>query len=426
MVLQNNKKILWVVFLTVCIDMLGLGIMIPVFPILVVPNSPFKIIPDGWTTADGFIMLGWLLTCFPLAQFFCAPILGQLADRYGRKNVLLLSIIGTAVSYILFAIGIITKNIPLLFISRALDGASGGNIAVAQAVIGDISSPFDRAKNFGLIGMAFGLGFILGPFLGGKLSDPHVVSWFNPATPFWFAAGLSTINAISVFKQLPETLKVRINKRIDLHRPIRNIIQAFSIPGLKSIIPATFLFNAGFTFYTTFWGVVLAEQFGFTQGSIGDLYAYVGVLIVFSQVLVVRRLSGKVSDYKVLRWSLFVSGCSLLGYCFIPTNHAYLIYLLPPFLALSNSLTMSFGSALITRVTPPTVRGEVMGISSSTNALAQAIPAILAGYIATHNARLPILFGGIIVIIGGVLFRCLFNPARHPEASMEGVLKDAD
>lgn len=418
---HTDKKILWTIFLTILIDMLGIGILIPVFPMLVVPHSTFRVTPDSWTTAEGFVMLGWLMTCFPIAQFLCAPILGQLADRFGRKKILALSITGTAFSYVLFAIGILSKNLPLMFIARALDGASGGNISVAQAVIGDISSPQSRAKNFGLIGMAFGLGFILGPFLGGKLSDPHLVSWFTSATPFWFAAALSTINVILVLRLLPETLRIRSETRIDFRRPIHNIIKAFSINGLKSIVPATFLFNAGFTFYTTFWGVVLAEQFGFSQGKIGDFYAYIGIMVILAQGLVVRRLSGKIQDYKVLRYSIIGSGLCLIGYYFIPVSHPNWVYILPPLMATCNALTMSFSAALITRVSPPQIRGKAMGINSSANALAQAIPAILAGYIATHHARLPVLVGGFTIIIGGLLFRYLFKPGRDDIYGKEGV-----
>jgi len=408
----TNNKILWTIFLTILIDMLGIGILIPVFPMLVVPNSTFRIIPDNWTTAEGFIMLGWLLTCFPLAQFLCAPILGQLADRYGRRKILALSISGTCVSYILFGIGIISKNIPLMFISRALDGASGGNISVAQAVIGDISTPQNRAKNFGLIGMSFGIGFIMGPFLGGKLSDPTVASWFNTATPFWFAAILSFINVILVLRLLPETLKVASQQRLDLTRPVQNIIKAFATPGLRNIIPTTFLFNAGFTFFTTFWAVVLADQFGFSQGKIGNFYAYIGIMIVFAQGILVRRLSARVKDFQVLRYSIVGSGICVGCYYFIPVAHSQLIYLLPPFLAMCNATTMAFSSALVTRITPNNIRGEAMGISSSTSALAQAIPAMLAGYIASHHARLPILVGAIIMISGGLLFRLIFKPEQ--------------
>lgn len=410
---KQNNKILWTIFLTILIDMLGVGILIPVFPMLVVPDSPFRVIPHSWTTAEGFIMLGWLMTCFPLAQFVFSPVLGQLADRYGRRRVLAISIAGTACSYVLFAIGVMMHNLPLMFISRVIDGASGGNISVAQAVIGDISSPDNRAKNFGMIGMAFGLGFIIGPFVGGKLSDPALVSWFDAATPFWFAAVLSLVNVVSVLKFLPETLKIKNNRRIDITKPISNVLKAFTINGLRSVIPATFFFNAGFTFFTTFWGVVLAEQFGFTQGHIGNFFAYVGVMIILGQGVIVRRLSGKIEDYKVLRFSLFGTALCLVAYYLIPASHESLIYALPPFMATFNALTMAFGSALLTRVTPNNIRGEVMGINSSANALAQAIPAMMAGYIASHHARLPILVGSMCVFLGGILFWLIFKPKDH-------------
>lgn len=412
---HNNKYILWTIFLTILIDMLGVGILIPVFPMLVAPTSSLRVIPPSWTTAEGFIMLGWLMTCFPIAQFLCAPILGQLADKYGRRQVLALSICGTAFSYVLFAIGILLHNLPLMFVARALDGASGGNISVAQAVIGDISSPQNRAKNFGLIGMAFGIGFVVGPFLGGKLSDPSVVHWFNAATPFWFAAILSAINVISVLQFLPETLKIRSDKRIDLTRPLHNIVKALTSPGLKSVIPATFFFFVGFTFFTTFWGVILAEDFGFSQGHIGNFYAYIGIMIILGQGVLVRRLSGKIEDYKILRFSLFGTAICLMGYYFIPSSHPTWIYFLPPFMAACNTLTMAFSSALITRVTPANIRGEAMGINSSANALAQAIPSILAGYIASYHARLPIMVGSLCVALGGIIFWLIFKPNEHQQ-----------
>lgn len=410
--MDQEKRIIRIIFLTILIDMLGVGILIPIFPMLIAQTSSFRITPLSWTHQESFILLGWLLTCFPLAQFLASPILGQLSDRFGRKHILSISIAGTAISYILFAIGILSKNIPLLFFSRIVDGISGGNISVAFAVIGDVSSPKNRAKNFGLVGMAFGLGFIIGPVIGGKLSDPELVSWFNVATPFWFATILSVINVMLVIKLLPETLTTKVFSRIHLTKPIHNIIKAFTYDGLKSVIPASFCFNVGFTFFTTFWGVVLSEQFNFAQGKIGSFYGYVGLMIVLAQGLVVRRISGKVDDYKVLRFSMFGAGICLFCFYMIHPSMYYLIYCIPPFLATCNSLSMSFSTALLTRVTPANIRGEIMGINSSVNALAQAIPAVLAGYIAGHHARLPILVGGMIICLGGMLFWLLFKPAQ--------------
>jgi DHA1 family tetracycline resistance protein-like MFS transporter len=349
-------------------------------------------------------MAGWLLAAFPLAQFFCTPILGQLSDRFGRGKILALSIGGTALSYVLFAFGIYNKSLTLLFVSRIIDGVSGGNISVAQAVIGDISQPRDRAKNFGLIGVAFGVGFILGPFVGGKLSDPLLVSWFNVATPFWIAAILSIFNMLLVLRFLPETLKVKSSKLIDITRPFNNLQKAFLYVKIRDVVIAIFLFNAGFTFFTTFWGIVLADQYGFTQGRIGNYFAYIGIMIVLAQGLVVRRLSGRVQDYKVLHYSIIGVGVCLLMYYLVPKGNDIWLYYIPPFLALFSALTRAFSSALLTRVAPDAILGEVMGISSSATALAQAIPAVLAGYIATGHASLPVLVGAIVTIFGGVLF----------------------
>ncbi|HLX55101.1 MAG TPA: MFS transporter, partial [Aquella sp.] len=231
---MNQTRILFSVFLTIFIDLLGIGVLIPIYPLLIIAHSPFRVTPDSWQLSTSLLMLGWLSAAFPLAQFIFAPILGQISDKFGRKKVMLISIIGTSASYILFAIAIVTKNIPLLFFARIMDGCTGGNISVAQAVIADISTPQNRAKNFGLIGMAFGLGFIFGPVIGGVLSDHHLVKWFSASTPFYFTSTLSIINAFLIFKFLPETLKVKSEKRLDITRPIHNIVMAFSKPGLRN------------------------------------------------------------------------------------------------------------------------------------------------------------------------------------------------
>lgn len=420
---KSSSKILWVIFLTIFIDMLGIGVLIPVFPLLVLHSSQFNIIPVSWTSSQAFAMAGWLMAIFPLMQFIFTPILGQLADKHGRKKVLAFSIFGTAVSYLVFAYAIMTRNLPLMFISRALDGATGGNISVAQAVIGDISPPKHRARNFGLVGMALGSGFILGPFFGGKLSDPALVHWFNASTPFIFTAILSFINVVMVLNLLPETLKAKSknddtygvfdnnkpNSGIDFLRPIKNIIKAFSISNLKTIMPVVFLFNAGFTFFTTFWGVVLASRFNFNQSQVGNFFAYFGVMVVLAQGGFVRRLSGKIQDYQVLYFSILGTGICLLLYYFIPKNQSAWIYCIPPFLAVFIALTKSFSTALVTRITPEGIRGEVMGINSSCTALANAIPAIIAGYLASEYAILPVMVGGIVVIFGGLTFILIYK-----------------
>ncbi|MDQ5958852.1 MAG: transporter, family, tetracycline resistance protein [Patescibacteria group bacterium] len=360
-----GKKPLLAIFMTVFVDLVGVGILIPIFPQLITPGSPDNILPAGWTFKDGLILLGWLSAAYPIAQFLAAPILGQLSDKFGRKKVLTISILGTAIGYALFAIGIATKNIPLLFASRILDGVTGGNISVAQAAIADISTDKNRAKNFGLIGMAFGLGFILGPYIGGKLADPGVVSWFSAATPFWFAMGLSLFNMLLITLFLPETLKIKSTKRVDIAKPFHNIASALTRPGLRSVMPSSFLFTAGFTFFTTFFGVVLVQKFSFSTSSTGDYFAYVGLWIAVVQGALVGAVSKRFKDYQVLRVSMFISAIALLGYVFIPAGEYKWLFLVPPLMSLGNGLTMAFNSSLISRITPKNMQGEAMGINSS-------------------------------------------------------------
>ena len=416
--MANNKKVkgnpLLAVFSTIFIDMLGVGILIPVFPLLVLPHSPYRITPTGWTIGDGFILLGWLSAVYPLAQFFAAPILGQLSDRYGRKIVLTVSIIGTSFAYALFAIGVATKNIPLMFLSRIVDGLTGGNISVAQAVIADISTPKNRAKNFGLVGAAFGLGFIFGPYVGGKLADPHVVSWFNASTAFWFAAILSAVNAFIVLKFLPETIRQKTNKfKLHILESFTNVIKAFTNSGLKNITPATFLFNAGFTFFTTFFAVFLAVRFGFSQGNTGDYFAYFGIWIAVVQGGLIGIVSKKFKDYQVLRYSFFGAALTLLAYLLIPNGQHKWLFVIPPILALFDGMSQAFLPSIVSRVTPKDIQGETLGINTSVSALAEAIPAIIAGYVATINTSATVITASILIGAAGLVFWILFRPGKY-------------
>lgn len=400
------------IILTVFIDLIGIGILIPIFPQLVNPASPDSIIPAGWTINQAYILLGWLSAAYPLSQFIGAPILGQLGDRYGRRPVLLFSILGTAFGYVLFAIGLATQNIPLLFISRIIDGLSGGNISVAQAAIADISTAKTRARNFGLIGMAFGLGFIMGPYIGGKLADPSVVSWFTVSTPFIFAAALSMLNMALVALLLPETLKIRKTARLDITKPFHNVVDAFSKPGLRSVMPSSFLFTAGFTFFTTFFGVILTTNFSFSPSNTGDYFAYIGLWIALVQGLLVARVAKRFRDYQVLRISMFITAAALLGYALVPAGEYRWLFLVPPFMALGNGLTMAFNATLISRISPKALQGEALGINASVMALAQSIPAIASGYVASVDKNFTILAASGLIALAGIAFWIFFRPGH--------------
>lgn len=404
---MNNflrKNPLKVIFFTVFIDLLGFGILIPVIPLLLAdPASKYFLLPANVSIKTGYLILGLLTTVFPLMQFFAAPILGQLSDKYGRRKILFISIFGTFISYIFFAIGIATRNIPLLFVSRAIDGITGGNISVAQAAIADISKAENRAKNFGLIGAAFGLGFILGPFLGGILSDPHTFKTFNATTPFIFAAILSFLNLISIYLFFPETNLHRNNTPITSNKSIQNIITAVKIGELRILFLTNFLLAAGFTFFTTFFGVFLINRFKFDQGDIGNFFAYIGLWSIFTQGFLVRKLSGKFKEEKILKITLFGLALTVLFY-FFPKYWIQLLFIVP-FFAMFNGVSNVNLLGLISKNTKPGTQGEVMGINTSVVALAQTIPPLLSGIIASRiNPFAPILVSSLVLFLAAGVF----------------------
>ncbi len=408
------------IFTTVFIDLLGFGILIPVFPLLISPGSPFRVTPEGWSFTQGLIMLGWLQAIYPFCIFVAAPILGQMSDRHGRRPVLAASIFGTSVGYVLFAIGISTANIPLLFAARALDGITGGNLAVAQAAIGDVSTNENRAKNFGLLGAAFGLGFIIGPYLGGRLSSPDASfyglfdtpSWFDATTPFWFAAIIALANGVSVLVTFPETLKEKFHGgRIKIGRSISNVVAGFKSERLRVILATGFLFNAGFTFFTTFFGVYLRNSFDFSSAKIGDYFALVGLFIAFSQAVVVARVAKKLADFKVLRFSLFGTAAMMLVYFLTPTSSSAYLYMVIPFFTFFNGLTMANMGSLVSRSAEPGQQGQAMGIYSSVQSLAQVPASILVGYITSGiNSSQPLLVSSVCIGLGGFVFATMFRP----------------
>lgn len=404
----KNKTIV-TIFFTVFVDLLGFGILIPVLPQLFAnPSSEFYLLSPSVSISTGYLLLGLLIAVYPFGQFLATPILGQMSDKYGRKKILALSLCGTSISYFVFAWGIVTANIPLLFIARFFDGLTGGNISVAQAMIADVSTPQNRARNFGMIGAAFGLGFIFGPYIGGRLSDPATVSWFTAATPFYFAGILAFINMLSVYFLLRETNKNIKSEVIDFKKSFHNIRLAYNMKGLNKLFLVNFLFFAGFSFFTTFFSVYLINKFGFTQGRIGDWFAYIGLCSALTQAIVVRYVSKKYNQVQVLRLSLIFSGIGIMCY-FLP-QRVWQLFLIPPVAGIMSGLSMANLSAFISHKAPTDAQGQVLGINASVQALASIIPAILSGFIASIlSPHAPIVIASIVIITSGFAFRMFYK-----------------
>ncbi|MFQ5448737.1 MAG: MFS transporter, partial [Saprospiraceae bacterium] len=270
------------IFFTVFLDMLGVGIIIPVIPTLFFDaDSSFFAMEVSRDFRS--IMYGLLIASFPFMQFFGAPLLGSLSDRFGRKPLLSTSLTGTMLGYLLFAYAIGTGNLVLLFISRMLPGFFGGNISIVYSAIADVSDEKSRPKNFGLVGMSFGLGFILGPTIGGILADSTLVSWFSPATPFWFTAMLTFCNIVLMRFRFRETLKTRRMTPLNPFLGFRNVATSFAVPRLRVIFTVVLLISLGFSFFTQFFSVLLIEKFSYSVKDIGFLFGWIGVWLVITQ-----------------------------------------------------------------------------------------------------------------------------------------------
>jgi DHA1 family tetracycline resistance protein-like MFS transporter len=397
----DHSKTLPIVFTIILVDMLGVGILIPIIPLLLTdPAYPYHLPIAG---GNGYVILGLLTAIYPFMQFIATPILGQISDRVGRKPVLAFSLAGTALSYVVFALGIITKNIPLLFASRALDGITGGNISVAQAAIADVTEPAKRARAFGIIGAAFGIGFIIGPFLGGRLADPSIVHWFNATTPFWFAAIVSLINMIAVLMFFKETLAHKATDAIHWAQSFINIQKAALNPKLRSLFGTSFLFQSGFTFFTTFFGVYLIAKFGFNQAGIGDFFALVGICVAITQAVITPFAAKRFKPFTIIVTALF--GVSVTLLLFYLSSAAWMLYLITIPNAMFIGLIMANLTALISRQADQRQQGEVLGINASVQALAQAIPPVIAGYVAASiRPDAPLLVASIIVVIAALTF----------------------
>jgi DHA1 family tetracycline resistance protein-like MFS transporter len=405
----KNKSPLLTIFLTVFIDLLGVGIVIPVIGPLLLDTS-HQMLPMDMTLQTRTILLGFLIAAFPLAQFFGAPMLGALSDRYGRKKMLTFSLFGTLLGYILFAVAILQQNIFILFASRILDGFTGGNISIALSSISDISDEKSKAKNFGMVGAAFGLGFILGPYIGGKLADPSIVSWFNTATPFWFAAILSTLNLVFVFVSFPETLKEKRHTPVSLFTGVRNIGKAFQLTHLRNIFMVVFFITLGFNFFTQFFQVFLINKFQYTISQIADIFAYIGIWIVFAQGGLQRPFSKKFTPLSILQFSAVLLGITL-PLLLIPSESKYIFFVLP-FIAIFQGLTQPNITSVVSSQAGKDEQGQILGINQSIQSLGMAIPPIVASYITTININLPILTASVCIITGWLILMLFFRKKK--------------
>lgn len=389
------------IFFTVFLDMLGIGIIIPIIaPLLLNENTP--LLHASVTFQERTFIMGLLISTFSIAQFFGSSVLGSLSDRFGRKPVLLTSITGTLLGYLLLGIGIVTGQLWLLFVGRILDGFMAGNLAVMYSAIADISEPSSKSKNFGLVGAAFGLGFVIGPFAGGQLANNQLVSWFNYATPFWVAAGLSMVNVIMIVLFFGETIQQKVHKPLRWSTGIVNIRNAFQNVKLRSVFTVSFLFVFGFTFFTQFFQVYLIGKFNFREAQIGTLFGYMGLWIALTQGLFIRPVMKKFKPHQVIRFAVPCIAVALL-LLLIPDTSSTIFFIIP-FVSIFQGLTSPNITATVSNLADADIQGEILGINQSVNSFAQMLPPLIGGILVGLDIRMPLIIAAVFMLFAALVF----------------------
>jgi MFS family permease len=389
-----RKPSLLIIFLTVFIDLIGFGIVLPLLPIF---SKDFG--------ASGF-MIGVIMASYSVMQFLFAPWWGRLSDRIGRRPVLLISTAGAALSYSLFAIACGfpgTTGLWLLLVSRALAGVCGANITVAQAYIADITPPEKRSAKMGLIGMAFGLGFIFGPAIGGI-----VFKHFGIAGPGWVAAGFCAANFVLASFILRESFQPGA-QHTERRARLAQFSHALAHPKVGLLIVVFFLATFAFTCFETTMGLLVSRNFNLdlkasdnAKAIVGYLFAYCGIIGAFVQGGAIGRLVRKMGEPRLITVSLFLVAISLAILPFVRGNWIDLLLALAV-LAIGSSLTRPPVFGLISILTPAHEQGATIGVAQSAGSLARIVGPIFAATLFDWKPALPYLACSLVCVIAGAL-----------------------
>lgn len=352
-------KPLLIIFLTIFIDLIGFGIVIP---LLTFYAEEFHATP---------LDIGLLVASYSLMQFIFAPILGSLSDKYGRRPILFLSIIGSGIGYLMMGFA---GALWMIYAGRILGGITGGNLSTAQAYIADVTTRENRAKGMGLFGMAFGLGFILGPALAGILSK------FGHEVPFLFAAGLSFANAILLYLVLPESRKFNETPPEKKNR-FAELFEAFKDSRFTIITTEYFLLVTAFSMMTTAFAYYTMTKFGYDVAQTGYLLGYVGLIAVIMQGGLFGRLAKKFGEAKLVIFGCFMLVLSFVVVPFVSKDSGGLVALLigTACFSLGNSMASPSMTSLASKNATEFEQGKVLGIMQSAASLARVIGPLLCG-----------------------------------------------
>ena len=382
------KRALIFIFITVLLNSIGFGIILPVMPSLIVDIT-------GEALHEAARIGGYLAFVYAFMQFFTAPIVGNLSDRFGRRPVLLVSLSIFAIDYLIMGFA---PTIAWLFVGRIIAGMTATSFGIANAYIADLFPPEERAQNFGLMGAAFGAGFILGPVIGGFLGD------FGPRVPFFATAAIGILNVVFGFFVLPESLDKAKRRPFEVGRanPLGALRELSKYPLVVALLAAVFLYNFAHDSLPAVWSFYVIERYDWTPRDVGFSLGAVGICMMFVQGVVIRPVIPRFGAERVAIFGLLVSAVSFFGYAF--ASSGWMIYLWIVIGAGAGLIGPAVNSIMSAQI-PANAQGELQGaigsVTSLTYVLSPPVMTQLFAYFSSPSA--PVYFPGAAYFLAGVV-----------------------
>jgi MFS transporter, DHA1 family, tetracycline resistance protein len=363
---------LGIVFTTVLIDLIGFGIVLPILPL--------------WAEEFGAspVEIGVITASYAVMQLIFAPVLGRISDRHGRRPVILVSLVGTVIAFLMIGFA---QGLLIIFIARVLQGIAGASYAAAQAYVADVTTPAERAHGMGLIGAAFGLGFLLGPAIGALFAA------IDPRAPFFAAAALALANLLIAYRRLPESVRPGSAPAV---RPGLGVLRrALAGRRLAPFVWLTFIANFAFIGMETTFALFGSQRFGYGMVEMGLLFAYIGALVVVTQGLLVRRMVARAGEGRVLVTGLVATGAGFL--LMAPAQSLWLLLAALALLAVGSGLVFATTATLISLASGEGEQGAVLGLTASVGSAARIAGPLVGTALFQHvDVAAPLVVGGVL------------------------------
>ncbi|MBI5346586.1 MAG: MFS transporter [Chlamydiae bacterium] len=392
----HKKKIsLWLVLSIIFLDWTGMGLVYPMFSTMIFQPGSHLLNPNLSESLKG-LYLGLLLSAMPITLFFSGPILGAISDQKGRRPLFLLSQLVMIFGYVISVVGVLVSSIWILILSRIVLGVATGNSSVVSASISDLSDEHNKTKNFALFSMAAGVGFTVGPFLGGRLSEASF------AYPFVAAGLFNFLNLVFIYFFFQETNMLKKLTKIKITDGIKNLKKGFKVFELKIILITVFAFCLGWSFFYEFIPVTWIADYGFDSNTIGLFFGYGAGFYALSSGLLIRPILTKFKEQNILFYSLLVLGLFMLFLLSFQKNYLVWIYL--PIVNFLVSLPFPTFTTIVSNLAAKDAQGEFLGILQSIQSISFALSPMIAGPLIGLSTHMPMLFGGLSILIAALIF----------------------